>query len=558
MKQLLHSIHGRPAPNETGLRWGTQLLKSGSLFGSVLLLASVALLAQSGGELRFCLYGEPKTFDPLQAQEATSRTVSYLTGGVLVRVNRISQKPQPELATEWQLLDGGQRIRFKLREGPRYSDGTQFSASDVAYTMRRLMDPALHSPVGDAFRSSEGKVSTRILSPTVVEITFPAPVANLVNLFDTVAILSATSPQKEMAALGPFYVAEHKAGSYILLKRNPYYWKKDSQGRQLPYLDAVRLEIEENREIEALRFYRGEIHLINKLPPEIFEKFSAQDRALVQDVGPSADTEQLWFNQTPAAPIPAYKLAWFSAVNFRRAISEAINREDMARIVFRGYARPAIGIISPANKVWFNEKLKPHPYDTNSALRRLQQDGFHMDNGALRDKSGNAVEFSIITNAGNLTRESMAAMIQQDLKQIGIKVNVATLDFPTVVERITQNFNYEACLLGEVNEDLDPNSRMNIWLSSGENHQWNPRQKYPATAWEAEIDKLMREQASSGDQSKRKQDWDRVQEIAWEQEPFVYLVNRDTLVAIASSVKNAHPSPLVPQTYWNVEELELK
>lgn len=524
----------------------------------VLLLASSALLAQNGGELRFCLHAEPKSFDPLMAEDEQSETVRYLTGGVLLRVNRVTQKPQPELATEWKVLDGGKRIRFKLREGARYSDGTPFSATDVAYTMQRLMDPALHSVIGDQFRSGQGKASTRIISPSVVEITFPAPVANLVNLFDTVSMISSTSPQKEMAALGPFYIAEHKAGAYILLKRNPYYWKKDSSGHQLPYLDAIRLEIEQNREIEALRFRRGEIHLIDSVPPAIYDKFSAQDRSLVRDAGPSANTEQLWFNQAPSAPIPAYKLAWFTSTNFRRAVSEAINREDLARIVFRGHARPAVGIISSANKFWFNEKLKPHPYDTASALRRLQQDGFHLDNGVLRDKSGNAVEFSIITNAGNPARASMATMIQEDLKKIGIKVNVATLDFPTVIERITEKFSYEACLLGGVNADLDPNSQMNIWISSAENHQWNPNQKSPATAWEAEVDTLMRAQASSGDEHKRKQYWDRVQEIAWEQEPFIYLVNMDALVAVASSVKNAQPSPLRPQTFWNVEELELK
>ena len=526
--------------------------------GCMLLLASSALFAQTGGELRFCLSAEPKTLNPLLVQDNQSETVSYLTGGVLLRVNRITQKAQPELATDWKLMDGGKRIRFKLRSGARFSDGTPFSSADVAYTMQQLMDPALHSAVGDAFRSGEGKVSTRIISPGEIEITFPAPVANLVNLFDTVPMISATSPLKEMASLGPFYIAEHKPGAYLLLKRNPYYWKKDSSGRQLPYLDAVRLEIEQNREIEALRFRRGEIHLINVVSPAIYDKFSAQDRSLVRDAGPSADTEQLWFNQVPSAPIPAYKLAWFTSTNFRRAISEAINREDLARIVYRGHAKAAIGIISPANRFWFNEKLKAHPYDTGSALRRLQQDGFHLDNGVLRDRAGNAVEFSIITNAGNTARESMATMIQQDLKKIGIKVNLATLDFPTIIERITQKFNYEACLLGNVSGDLDPNSQMNIWLSSSENHQWNPSQKTPATAWEAEIDTLMRAQASSGDEHKRKQDWDRVQEIVWEQEPFIYLVNKDALVGVASSVKNAQPSALRPQTFWNVEQLELK
>jgi peptide/nickel transport system substrate-binding protein len=526
------------------------------LLSAILLLGCISVFAQGGGELRFCLRAEPKTFNPLLVEDDASETIRYLTGGVLLRVNRLTQKPQPELATEWKVSEGGKRIRFKLRDGLKYSDGTPFSAEDVAYTMQQLMDPALHSSTGDAFRSGEGKVVTQVVSPTVIDISFPAPVANLVNLFDTVAILSAKSQQKEMAALGPFYVAEHKAGSYLLLKRNPNYWKKDAAGKQLPYLDSIRLDIEQNPEIEALRYKRGEVQLINTVTPAIFEKLSS-DNATVRDAGASTDTEQLWFNQVASSPIPDYKKAWFTSTNFRRAVSEAINRSDMARIVYHGHAVPAIGIISPSNKVWFNNDLKPHPYDAVSALHRLQQDGFHIDGQALRDKSGHAVEFSIVTNAGNRARESMATMIQEDLKKIGIKVNVVTLDFNSLLERMTQTYNYEACLLGFQNVELDPNSQMAVWLSSADNHQWNPKQKTPATTWEAEIDKLMKAQAASGDEHKRKQYWDRVQQIAWEQEPFIYLINKDALVAIAPTVKNAEPSVFRPQTYWNVETLAL-
>jgi peptide/nickel transport system substrate-binding protein len=532
-------------------------MKRLSLLCIALFLACSAMLAQTGGELRFCLRGEPKTFNPALVDDDASETIRYLTGGVLVRVNRLTQKAQPGLATEWKVSEGGKRIRFKLREGLHYSDGTPFSAADVVYTMQQLMDPGLHSATGDAFRSGEGKLVTQVVSPTIVEIVFPTPVSNLVNLFDTVAIVSAQSPLKEMAALGPFYVAEHKSGSYILLKRNPYYWKKDSAGKQLPYLDSVRLDIEQNPEIEALRYRRGEIHLINNVLPAIFENLTAENPTLVRDAGPSTDTEQLWFNQAPASPIPAYKLAWFTSTNFRQAVSEAINREDMARIVFHGHAQPAFGITSPSNKFWFNAGLKLHPYDTADAFRKLKQDGFRLDGETLKDKSGNAVEFSIVTNAGNRARESMATMIQQDLKKIGMKVNVVTLDFNSLLERMTQTYNYEACLLGFLNVELDPNSQMTVWLSSADNHQWNPKQKSPATAWEEEIDKLMRAQASSGDEQKRKQDWDRVQQIEWEQEPFIYLVNKDALVAIAPSVKNAAPSAFRPQTFWNIDELAL-
>jgi peptide/nickel transport system substrate-binding protein len=277
--------------------------------------------------------------------------------------------------------------------------------------------------------------------------------------------------------MGPYYVADHHAGSYLLLKRNPNYWKQDAAGRVLPYTDYVRLYIQQNRDTEVLRLLRREIHFINSLDPEYFDKLKSANPSMAYDAGVSLDSEQMWFNQAPNSRIPEYKKTWFQSKNFRRAISEAINREDLARIAFRGHAHPGIGPISPANKFWFNSSLRAHPFDRKSALQRLAEDGFQMQDGKLRDTTGHKVEFSIITNAGNKYRERLATMIQQDLATIGITLNVVTLDFPSLIERITTSFDYEACLLGLVNNDLDPNSQMNVWLSSAENDQWNPRQK---------------------------------------------------------------------------------
>ena len=524
---------------------------------TLIALGSNRLLAQTGGELRFCLRSEPKTLNPLLAADDASETVRYLTGGVLVRVNRLTQELEPELATSWKVTNGGKTITFQLRDGLRFSDGTPFSADDVAYTMQQLMDPALHSPTGDAFRSSEGKVETQVLPKGRVRITFPAPIAGLDRLFDQVAIMSAKSPQKELAVLGPYFVGENKAGSYLILKRNPNYGEKDPSGRPLPYIESVRLDVQQNRDIEMLRLTRGEIHFINSLDAEYFDKVVAQDPSMAHDAGASLDSEEMWFNQVASSPLPSYKKAWFTSTNFRRAISESINREDIARIVFRGHARPAVGPVSPANKFWFNAKLQARPFDQKSALQRLAQDGFHLQDGVLRDRDGHAVEFSVITNAGNKYRERMATMIQQDLSGIGIKLNVVTLDFPSLIERITHTFDYEACLLGLVNDELDPNAQMTVWLSSADSHQWNPSQKTPATAWEAEIDKLMRAQASTLDPKKRKADFDKVQEIAWQQEPFIYLVNKNALSAVSPAVHNAHPVVLRPQVYWNIDQLSL-
>jgi peptide/nickel transport system substrate-binding protein len=518
---------------------------------------SVESASQSGGELHFCLHGEPKTFNPLLVEDGQSEIVRYLTGGVLLRLNRQTQALEPALATSWKATPDGRTIKFHLRTGLHFSDGTPFTSEDVAYTVKALMDPQLHSPTGDSFRSGDGQVSVQTPTADTITVTFPAPVAGLERLFDQVAILSAHSPKKEMAVLGPFYVADYSPGSYVLLRRNSNYWRKDKEGKPLPYLDSIRLDIQRNHDIEILRFRRGEIHIINSLDADLFDRLQKESPAAAYDAGPSLDSEFVWFNQVPTAAFPDYKKVWFRSTEFRKAISLAINRDDLARIVYAGHAQPAYGPISPANHFWFNSALPVPKYDSAAALRLLAQAGFRFDGSILRDSSGHRVEFTLITSTGNKPREQMVTMIQQDLSQIGIKVNMVTLDFPSLIERITRTFDYEACLLGFTNTDLDPNSQMNVWLSSAENHQWNPKQSKPATPWEAEIDRLMQSQASSTSDKKRKADWDRVQQIVSEQQPFIYLINRDAMSAISPAVIGSAPSVLDPHAFWNADVLRL-
>ncbi len=523
----------------------------------ILLAFALPARAQTGGELHFCLHGEPKTFNPILVDDEASENIRYLTGGVLIRLNRQTQALEPALATSWTISRDRRTITFHLRKGVHFSDGTPFSAEDVAYTMKLLMDPETHSPTGDAFRSGEGNMQVQTPAADLAVITFPAPIAGLERLFDQVAILSAHSPKKEMAVLGPFYVAEYKAGSYILLQKNPNYWKHDAQGHSLPYIDSVRLDIQRNRDIELLRFRRGELQLINRLDAEQFDRLQHENPAVTRNAGTGLDAEELWFNQSPAAPLPPYKKAWFGTKEFRKAISLAINRADLCRLVFAGYAKPAYGPVSPSNHFWFNASLEEPKYDPQAALRLLAQAGFRLENDTLKDRAGNRVEFTIVTNSGNAPREKMATMIQQDLSQVGIKVNVVTLDFPSLIERMTRTFDYEACILGLVNTDLDPNGQMTVWLSSGEDHQWNPSQKTPVSEWEAEIDKLMREQATAPTEEERKAKFDRVQQIVAEQQPFIYLINKDVLVAVSPSVVGASPVVLNPWAFWNAETLRL-
>ncbi len=520
-----------------------------------LLALSFSAPAQETAELRWCIHSDPKTFDPLLASEDASEMLAYLTSGVLIRLNRSNARLQPELATAWRVSGGGARIDFTLRRNVRFADGSPFGPQDVVASIQRLNDPNLHSAIADTFRSAGGSISVKVNADGRVTVLFSSPRAGMEQLFDQLPISKENAQPDERAALGPFLIDRYEPGSYILLRRNPNYWKTDDAGRRLPYANAIRLEIQGNRETEALRFRRGDIDLLDKMDPESFERLRRERPQAVRDAGPSLDPEFLWFNERAAPPVPAFKQRWFRSTAFRQAISRSVNRADIARLVYLGHAQPARGPVSEANRLWFNPALPAVPYDPASALKLLQGNGFRLDGRTLRDSEGHPVEFSLITNADSHTRTQIGAIIQQDLQKIGVHVNFTPLEFQSLIERITATNDYEACLLGLSNTEIDPNKQLNVWLSSGTHHAWNPAQSHPATAWEAEVDRLVNLQAAMPDFSRRKAAFDRVQQILAEETPILYLVYPDVLAGISPRVRGASPSALPPHLFWNVEFL---
>jgi peptide/nickel transport system substrate-binding protein len=381
----------------------------------LLLAATAALLA--GGELRLVLHDEPKTLDPWMVADESSEALRFLTEGVLIRINRATQQPEAELASSWKVTKNGAMITFQLRRGVKFPDGSPFTSRDVVRTFERFLDPALHSPIADTLKTDKGTVKVRAEGDYTVVAEFPAPAATIERLFDQVSIVSAAAlsrndTQRPVPGLGPFVVAERKAGVSIVLKKNSAYWKRDRDGKPLPRVDSIRFDIEQNRDLELLRFRRGEVDLIERLTPDLYERLAADSPASAVDAGASTDMEFLWFNQAQRAPLAAPTKEWFRSAAFRRSVSQAINRTDLCRVVYRGHASPAAGPVSPSNKLWRNEKLAVEPTDPAAALKRLEGDGFRLQSGVLRDHAGNAVEFSIITNAGSKTRERMAVMIQ--------------------------------------------------------------------------------------------------------------------------------------------------
>jgi peptide/nickel transport system substrate-binding protein len=534
------------------------LLRSLFMVAGLMAILSINASCQAAprqpGELAWAIRYDPKTFDPAKVDEQASELVRYLTGGVLLRLNRQTQELEPQLAASYSISPQGTIIVFKLRDGLRFSDGAALTSADVAWSLRRDLAPETHAIVAEDFLSpSEVVIETP--DKFTVKIHLPKRVIGIAKTFEDIVIEPANRPSEGRVTAGPFIVTDYKRGQYVRLSRNPYYWRRDDAGVQLPYATSVRLDILNNREQEIAQFVRGEYDLIDGLSPDYFAILAQKSPQSVHDLGASLNTEQLWFNQSSAAPLPEFEKAWFQNRGFRVAVSQAIHRADLARIAYDGHATPAFGFVSPANTQWHNNDLK-YPHESIAdANRMLAASGFKRSGNLLYDSTGHPVKFSILTNAGNAARQKMAAMIQQDLAATGMQVVIVALDFPALIDRLMHKQDYEACLLGVTNAEPDPSTMMNMWLSSSPNHQWNPSEKTPTTEWEAEIDRQMQLQASSASQHVRKLAVDRVQQIVADEQPFIYLVYPNILQAISPQLRGVRPTIFSPRTVWNIDSL---
>ena len=539
-----------------------KLMRTSFLLGTVLSCfvgTSVTTRAQEShpGEIAWALNYDPKTLDPAKVDDQASELVRYLTAGVLVRLNRSTMALEPELADSWTISPDGKLFTVRLRPNLRFSDGSPLTAGDVVNTFQRVLSPATAAPVAEEF-VEPSKVTLDAPDNLTVRLHLPVRLVSAATILDEIAIEPAGRPTEARVSAGPFAIAEYHHGEYLRLRRNPYFWRHDGGGTALPYLTSVRLDILANRETEELRFLRGQYALLDNVAPESFGAISRRLPGAARDLGASLNTEQMWFNQSPRSPLPAFEKQWFASRAFRAAVSGALRRQDLARIAFDGHATPANGFISPANVQWYNHSLAPVHEDPKAALDLLASDGFVKRGAQLFDREGHPVKFSLVTNAGNHARERMAALIQQDLAGVGMQVNIVTLDFPALIDRLMHTGDYEAALLGLSNVQPDPSSMMNLWLSDSPNHQWNPSEKTPATAWEAEIDRAMRRQAEATDFHVRKAAVDRVQTLVAAQLPFIYLVYPNTLCAVSPALDGVQYSVLQPNVVSGIDTIRVK
>lgn len=542
-------------------------------------------IGQRGGRLVLSLRAEPKTLNPLVATDANSREVIGMMQADLVHINRASQVTEPALAKSCKVSKDGLEYAVELRRGLQFSDGHPLDADDVLFTLRVYLDEAVHASQRDLLIVGGKPIEVRKLDAHHLLFRMTKPYGAGDRLFDGLAILPrhilekpyqegklaqfwalSTSPS-EWAGLGPFRLKQYVAGQRLVLERNPYYWKTDAKGTRLPYLDEIVFLFVSSADAQVLRFQSGETDVITRLGAENYSVLSRQARGYtMMDAGAGLEYNFLFFNlneaNTKTSADAARRLSWFRNAHFRQAISAAVDRQAIVRLVYQGRGAPLWGPVTPGNKRWANTQIKHPPKSVDHARELLSQAGFSWKNvggsDVLVDQGGNPVEFSILTNSSNADRTKMTTLISDDLKQLGIRAQVVPLEFRSLLDRVTQTKEYDACVLGLASFDADPNSDINVWLSSGGTHLWNPSQEHPATAWEAEIDKLMDQQLVAKSFGERKKSFDRVQQLLDENQPFIFLATPDILVGAKNNIGNFQPAVLEPYALWNVESLYLR
>ena len=537
-----------------------------------------------GGRIVLALRTEPKTLNPLTALDQPSRDVLGRMMADLIHINAISQQTQPALAESWKASKDGLHYTLKLRRGLRFSDGHPMSADDVLFTFQALLDEKVNSSQRDLLIIGGKPIAVRKIDDFTVAFDLPRPYAAAERLFDGMQILprhllensyrqgtlpqtwTLTTPASQIAGMGPFRLKEYVPGQKLVLERNPYYWKTDRRHQRLPYLDELVFIFVPSEDAQVLRFAGGETDMITRLSADNYnalQKDAASRGFQLFDLGPGLDYNFLFFNLNSTIPKDAADIArhqeWFRNPLFRQAVSAAIDRAAIVRLVFHGRGTPLWSSTTPANKLWLDSALPQPPRSVEHAKQLLHDAGFSWNaEGALLDRSGAAVEFSILTSASNAQRSQMATLIQDDLKQLGMKVQAVPMEFKSVLDRVFQTHNYDAAILALGGGDVDPNSQINVWMSNGSSHVWELGESKPATAWEEQIDSLMNQQLTTLDFKRRKQLYDRVQEIAAQQLPIVCLASPNVLVGARQSIANLKPAILDHYTLWNAEQLYIK
>lgn len=547
-------------------------------------------------ELVQAILSDPKTFNSVIATDATSAGVGRMIFDGLVTQNPLTGEIEPALAKSWELSPDNLKLTFTLRENLKWSDGHPLTAEDVDFTYNQLyFNPAIPASSRDGFRVGESKELplVRQLNERQIEFILPEPFAPFLGqtgsgilpahvLRPTVeqkdregnlkflTTWAVDTPPEQIPANSAYQIAGYATAQRVIFEANPYYWKRDVVGEELPEIQRVVWEIVESLDTSLIQFRSGSLDSMG-VSPEYFSLLKKEEdkgNFTIYNGGPDYGTNYITFNlntgQRNGKPlVEPKKSRWFNNLKFRQAVAYAIDRPRMVNNIYRGLGQPQNSFVSVQSPFAY-EGLQGYDYNPEKAKELLLEAGFkYNQKNQLLDAQGNRVRFTLNTNTGNPIREAMGEQVEADLEAIGIDVNFKAINFNVLVGRLSGSLDWECIILGLTGGN-EPHGGANVWFTDGNLHMFNQKPapgQEPITGrtvapWEEEIDRLFVVGARELDQEKREAIYAEIQQLVSDNLPFIYLVNPKSLGAVRNQFEGIEYSAL-GGAFWNLEELKI-
>lgn len=541
--------------------------------------------APYGGKLVLYSTSDPKSFNPVVAKETSTTTItSYIFEG-LTTTNGVTLEIEPHLADSWQVSEDGLTWTFYLRRDVKWFDGASFTSDDVVFTYNKLIyNKEILTSSRDIFTIAGKEIKVVKVDDYTVNFVLPFKFAPFLrsmgneilpkHLLDDVVSKGdfnshwglGVKPQ-DVVGTGMFILESYIPGERVILKRNPNYWKKDAQGNRYPYLDKIVYLIVKNEDVAFLKFQDGELDYYS-LRGQDYPILKPQEESgdfNIYNAGAAFGTNFLVFNQnrdlnpkTKEPYLDPVKQKWFTDKKFRQAVAYAIDKQSIIDIAMNGLGYVQTSSMSPSSGFFYNPNVIEYDYDIDRAKRLLKEIGvYDRDNdGVAEDGAGNPIKFNLFTNTGNTVRIEIAKLIRSDLESLGFEVSFVPLAFNQIGSKLDATYDWDAIILG-LTGGIEPHFGNNVWQSGGQLHMWYPRQKSPVTSWEREINDIFDKAVQELDKNRRKQYYDRWQEIVAEEVPLIYTVLPASIFAVRKKLVNLNPTPY-GGPFHNLEEIYIK
>lgn len=549
-----------------------------------------------GGVINVSLAHDPDGFCPgLTSSGYSMDVIDYIYEG-LVNLDPATNEYVPLLAESWSVSDDGLVWTFKIREGITFSDSVEMTADDVIFTYNDVIyNEALRSPLNYNFRVDNKKVDVKKVGKYTVTFTLPKPFAPFLTMTNAKILprhkygaaakagtlqadLSSGAKPENVVGTGAFRLKKVELGQRITLERNPYYHKKDAAGNQLPYLDGVNLHILKEPNVQMMKFKNGEIDQLSVTGDHypMLKPIEEAKGFKLYRVGPSWYDSFFKFNQnnqsdsTGKPYVPAKKLEWFRTKEFRQACAYGISYDELINIIYNGLAYPPGGTWGAHKGKFHNPNARTYSFNPQKADSLLKSIGMidRDGDGVREDSTGAPVEFTISTSAGVKLIEDYYSIVRKDLENIGLKVHLDFVEFNTLIERISNTFDWDATAyaLGGVR---DPHFGKSSYISKSFRYGINPQRKRKDGTlipkedrpFELRINEIFDLAVSEMDEEKRATLYQEWQKISQEECLTIYMPLKEVVLGVQNRFGNIHLTSNLSyagQILHNPEEIFIK